>query len=942
MKGWLKSFIMPAVSGGCRWHPAPPPASRNRPATRLKDPEMSSKNHRLCSSLLLLFTTGLAFLLPGQPLTAQNQNLFDCVPNAAGDGWVCTPQQPPGPADPDRVGGVPGNAGTDRAPATADPIPVPSAVGPQAAVTAPPSSNSQSAPGRGNELDWVPRDRLTQGELANLPSNCCGAFIEPPREPVDAGEDPASTATYFESAAGFRRGPDDTIEFDGVVRVRQGSRTARNDQTTVIDGETGTVRMAGNVEFREPGVLMRGDTAVIDRESGSNRLDNARYVLHEYGAHGAAESLVYASASNQLTIVNGEFSRCEPESNFWRLSAASIVIDQQAGRGYARGTSLRIRDVPVFYYPFALTFPLSDQRVSGFLAPSLGSTREGGVDLQVPYYFALAPHYDATLSPRLIADRGILVNGEVRYLASWSMNTLNVAHLAGDKEFVTDASGTPTLLSPPGEDRWFIGFEHEGSIGDNWRTLVDYNAVSDYAYFEDFGSSGLNVASRTHLNRQGRVDFNSQLLSGRLNVQRTQVLDPLLDPRFAESDLNRPFDRLPQLLLNTGLPLPGRLRFDLSTQFTHFDRELDEEQLTAGQLQAGALVNGTRLNVEPALSWSVERPGWFVRPTARYRHLAYDLQDQGVFTDADAELGVGVFSLDSGLIFERPMDLGNGYVQTLEPRLYYLYSEYEDQSTLPLFDTTEYSFSFNQLFRDQRFSGGDRITNADQLTTAVTSRILDPTGRERARASLGQIHYFEDRLVGLSNPLQNWMPLYSTTSSSSALLGEFSYAFSDSWRASGDIQWDEDRQEVNEGSFQFNFQSADNLIFNIAYRYRDIVTLPGFLLSPEIDPRINQTDVSGILPLNNNWRLLGRWNYDHANSRNLETFAGVEYSNCCTTIRLVAREWVRQYQLFLPDIEPDRGIFFQFTLNGLGNIAGGGLSNLLSDSIAGFRDPYQP
>ena len=288
------------------------------------------------------------------------------------------------------------------------------------------------------------------------------------------------------------------------------------------------------------------------------------------------------------------------------------------------------------------------------------------------------------------------------------------------------------------------------------------------------------------------------------------------------------------------------------------------------------------------------------------------------------------------------MKLGDGFTQTLEPRLYYLNSDYEDQSTLPLFDTTEYSFSFNQLFRDDRFAGGDRVTNADQLSAAITSRILDGNGRERARFSLGQISYFEDRLVTLSNPLQAWLPLYSTTSASSALVSEFSYAFSEYWRMRGDVQWDEDRQEVNEGSFQFNFQSPGDLIFNIAYRYRNVITLPDLLLNPNIDPRIKQTDVSAVLPLNNNWRLLGRWNYDHANSRNLETFAGVEFSNCCTTIRVVAREWVRPFQLFNPDIEPDRGIFFQFTLNGLGNIAGGGLSSLLSDSIEGFRDPNQP
>jgi len=910
---------------------------------------MTATKHRLKASISFLISAGLFTLQGANQALAQDNNFFDCRPNASGDGWICesaVPQQ---------------SAPTDnRYQGSDDPLFEPQ---PQTSINEQPplpasapadavSSSQSSVPrDRGNELDWVPRDQLTPQELAQLQDNCCGAFIEPARVGIDDAEDPAAAATVFETEAGFNRLPDDTININGPVQVRQGNRTVQNDQATTISGTSDTVLMEGNVEFREPGVLMRGSSAFIDNQRGDNRLENAVYVLHDYGAHGAAESIVYSSDSNLLTIVNGEFSRCEPDSNFWQLRASNIVIDQQAGRGYAQGTSLRIRGIPVFYFPFTMTFPLSDQRVSGFLAPSAGSTRDGGFDLQVPYYFNLAPHYDATLSPRLLTDRGVLLNGEARYLADWSMNTLNVSHLSGDRKFETDSSGSPTLESPPKEDRWFIGYEHNGSIGDNWSTYVDYNAVSDYAYFEDFGSSGLNVASRTHLNRQGRVDFNNNLLQARVNVQRIQILDPFLDPRFAETDLNKPFDRLPQLALGTDLPVFGDLRFGLQTEFSVFDRDLNEDLLSQEQLQAGALVNGNRVNVEPWITWNLEAPGWFIRPTVKYRHIAYDLKDQGMFTEDDADVGAAAFSLDTGLIFERSMNLGNGFIQTLEPRLYYLNSDYEDQSTLPLFDTTEVSFSFSQLFRDNRFAGGDRIHDADQLTAAVTSRILDNTGRERARFSLGQISYFQDRQVTLSNPLQSWVPLYSTMSDSSALVGEFSYALGESWRVRGDVQWDEEQEEVNEGSFQLNYQSTGGIIFNAAYRYRNqnvlydpVLNLP-FAQLPNfgsIVPTIDQTDISGVLPVSGSWRLLGRWNYDHANSRNLESFAGVEFSNCCTTIRVIAREWVRQYALFLPNIEPERGVFVQFTLNGLGNIAGGGLSNLLSDSISGFRDPYQP
>ncbi|MEQ8953857.1 MAG: LPS assembly protein LptD, partial [Gammaproteobacteria bacterium] len=233
---------------------------------------------------------------------------------------------------------------------------------------------------------------------------------------------------------------------------------------------------------------------------------------------------------------------------------------------------------------------------------------------------------------------------------------------------------------------------------------------------------------------------------------------------------------------------------------------------------------------------------------------------------------------------------------------------------------------------------GDRFADADQASAAITSRYLDSNGRELARVSLGQIHYFADRRVSLSNPLQAWIPRYSPVSDTSALAAEFAFSLGRNWQLSSDGQWNEDSGEIDEGNFRLRYQADSDHILNLNYRYRQLVNSPLFILPPGIDPRIKQTDLSGVWPLGQRWKLLARWNYDHANGRNLESFAGVEYSNCCTTIRLVAREWVDENELFVPGVEPQRGIFVQFTLHGLGNLTGGGLSNLLQDGIRGFRD----
>ncbi|GJM13816.1 MAG: LPS-assembly protein LptD [Pseudohongiella sp.] len=908
---------------------------------------MPFKKRHLCTEIALVLSSGL--LLSTLSGSAQAQlPQYSCRANDTGDGWICVDGTSPGTNNVIRTTTRPlanTNNPTRTTTAPSQGQAVAGATGSQASAIdssavsdSQPPADDDTAPIRTTantqryELDWVPRESLSEEQLAELDTNCCGAFIDPTGRQKNELDRPADAQTRFDAEQGLSSSSQNSVTIDGDIVVQQGYRTIENDEITTINRTEDTVLLQGEVVFREPGILLEGSSAFIDNSAGANRVENAQYVLHEIGAHGSAESIVYSSDSGSVTIENGEFSRCEPESNFWLFRAESIVLNQEEGRGYATAVSLRIKDVPVFYYPGTLPFPLGDERMSGFLAPSTGSTRSGGFDFELPYYVNIAPQADATVSPRLISDRGVLTGLEFRYLAETSMNTLNMSYLGDDKLFDETTANVPGSDSPPTDKRWFIGYEHYGAYGRNWSSFVDYNAVSDEDYFYDLGSNGLNTTSRTHLNRQARLNFDSQYLRAGLNVQRVQIIDPFI----SSVDLNRPFDRLPQFHFDTDAYLGAGFRVALGGQITSFDRTLDESLLSQTQLDNGALVNGERINLEPAISWSAERPGWFLRANAKYKHASYKLQNQTTASVDDPDVGIGVFSFDSGLVFERAM--AGGFTQTLEPRAYYLFSEYEDQSLLPLFDTSELNFSFSQLFREDRFSGGDRIGDADQASIAITSRILDDKGKERARMSLGQIRYFDDRLVNLSNPIQSWIPRYSPLNQQSALAGELALSFGENWRLNSDIQWNEETEDLDEGSFQLRYQRDQDHLFNAAYRYRNLVDSPNFILPAGIDPRIKQTDLSAAWPINQAWKLLARWNYDHSNSRNLETFAGVEYSNCCATIRLIAREWVDEDELFVPNIEPNQGIFVQFTLDGLGNLTGGGLSSLLRDGIRGFRE----
>lgn len=857
-----------------------------------------------------------------------------CAVNAAADGWDCT-----------RAAGVQVRPAPDaNIPARRDP------------------STSEAAPasapvrGSAESLDWVSREAMSPAQRSALANDCCGGFVDPSQNSGTELDAQPSPATQFRSSAGLSQSAASTVELLGEVTVLQGPRTILNSSRivddrigdradkqpaqTTLNRDADTVSLRGDIAFREPGILLRGSEAFIDSANDRNTVNNAHYVLHESGIHGSATQVVYDSQSGLITLDNGEFSRCEPGNEFWVLRANAFELDQVNGRGIADAVSLRIRDITVFYYPGRVKFPIGDKRLSGLLPPSIGSSRTGGIDIEIPYYLNIAPQMDATLSPRLLSDRGVMLGAELRYLGKRSMNTLNASFLGNDKLFDAATATTLGSDSPAQPDRWFIGFEHEGQLGRGFSTYVDYNAVSDNDYFFDFGNGGLNVSSQTHLNRQARVDYRNSFMRTGLNVQRLQIIDPFA----AALDINRPFDRLPQFTLSAQTALGWGFKIGLAAEATVFDRSLDEALLSEAKINAGALVTGTRVNLEPEVSWSVERPGWFIRAKSKYLQRSYDLDRQAVNTAKAPDFGVSVNSLDTGLVFERATKSGG--LQTLEPRLFALDSGYADQREIPLFDSSELNFSFAQLFRDERFAGGDRVSNARQVSAALTSRVLDTAGRERARVSLGQIVYFEDRQVDLSNPLQNWAPRYSTTADGSAFAAEAAYAPNDRWRFLTDVQWDEDTQTVIEGRAQVRYRRDNSHLINLAYRERNLVSSPNLVLPPAvegaIDPHIRQTDFSAVWPLRANWKILARWNYDHSNARNLESFAGIEYSNCCAKIRVVAREWVNENELFIRNFEPNRGVFLQFTLVGLGNLNGGGLDRLLTEGIQGYDIPdYQ-
>ena len=767
-----------------------------------------------------------------------------------------------------------------------------------------------------SDIDWVSFDELTPAQQAQIAPTCCGAYVEPAL-PAASG-DPGQVNLGANTLNAI---DEDTIELEGDIEVRYEDLYLQADHG-VYDNANGHVVIEGDIRVRKPGMLLVGTDGEIENNGAVGRLNNASYVLHDDSIRGTADVIVYTDDNGIITIDNGLYTRCEPGDNSWAIAGSSIRLDQNSGRGVATNVKLRVGNVPVMYLPI-ISFPINDERATGFLIPTVGTTRNGGIDIATPYYLNLAPNYDATLTPRLMTDRGVMTSVEGRYRGRRSQSVLQMEYLPDDDLYDPAELLLPDPDSPPTPDRWQISVDHLSRLSREWTAMVDFAAVSDQEYFQDLGNAGLYTTTSSYLYRQGALRYQKNNWRFRAQALSFQ----LLDPNIAES--SEPYKRLPKLNLDGDFTNSFGLDYGVSAEYVNFDRDLDVDALSTAQVAGGVLVTGQRFAVEPELSLPWSSPGAFVTPRLKYKYASYQLDDPGNRFTTNPSRGIAVGSLDSGLIFERPLDSGN-LTQTLEPRLFYLYSEYEDQSDIPVFDSSNMTFSFNQLFREDRFSGKDRVGDSNQLTLALSTRFLNSRGQEKASASIGQIRYFKDRRVTLSNRLGE-----DQRTSKSALASEMTYQFADHWRVNSYLEWNTQENSLDVGNFQFRYQSDINHILNFSYRYRDV---DNRFTAAGIDRRINQTDVSAIWPLSANWSLIGRWNFDHANKRSLEAIAGVEYNNCCYSVRLLARRWIDNDALFYGNVDNNTGVFLQFELKGFGSVLGGNVSGILNNGISGYRE----
>jgi LPS-assembly protein len=686
--------------------------------------------------------------------------------------------------------------------------------------------------------------------------------------------DPETVPTDFEADQVLVEGPEEarkyTLSGDAVV-TNAGQRIAAD--VLRYDLGTGVAEAEGNVRYQDSAMLVGADKASGQVEKKTATLDNVRYQLIEARGNGTATKAQRLDADH-TALDEVTFSTCDPGDRDWEIVAREMQLDHAEGKGTARGAKLRFKDVTLLALPYA-TFPIDDRRRSGFLVPSIGGSNDDGFDFAVPYYLNLAPNYDATLVPRIITDRGFMAGGEFRYLTRTQRGELAGTFLADDDR--------------ADRDRWSYRFDHVGVFNRYFHGVADINKVSDPRYFEDFGD-GLTAAATSLLPSSAYLFGRGAWWTMAFGGDDYDVTDPELAPS------DEPYRRLPRLALDAEYPVVDWFRVGLRSELVKFSKD--------------DALEGERYDNTPYVAFPFERAAGYVRPEFGYRYTSYELDRP--LNDSPSR-STSIASVDAGLFFDRDASwFGAPARQTLEPRLYYLHVPFEDQDDLPLFDTQELTFSFAQLFRPNRFTGADRQMDADQLSLALTTRLIDDAeGRERIRASVGQIRYFDDQEVQLPGAPP-------TDYSGSDYAAEVAFAAG----RNTDVAWsqlydpNDDHTDLSAIRLQHRFADKRGVV-NATYRYRR--------------GEFEQVDLSSAFPVTDNVRLVGRWLWDLNDERTLEAFAGVEYDTCCYLFRILGRHYVRNVEG-----EKANAIYLELELKGLGSL-GRRSEEFLRQAIGGYR-----
>jgi len=687
------------------------------------------------------------------------------------------------------------------------------------------------------------------------------------------------TAQHMEGQKGNQ------LEANGNAEVHKDGQAIFADRL-LYQQDSREISADGSVRIEQNGDVMTGAHLEYNLDSGAGEITQAEYHLAENNARGNADVL-RMEGKGKYTLRKVSYTTCPAGNDDWLLSMGELDIDRTSHVGVAHNAYVEFKGVPILYSPW-MDFALNGQRKSGLLGPVIGSTTKGGAEVTLPFYWNLAPNYDATIAPREMAKRGLQLNNEFRYLGSGYYSELQLDVLPQDRIAKLTRSHE--------------SFMQAQNLGGGFSDTVNLNRVSDDAYFRDL-STTVAGTSQVNLLRDGALNYNGGWWNATTRVQNFQTLQDPLNP------VAIPYKREPQVVVSA-------------------QREVDEAQASFAaeyvDFRHPTAINGQRLVLFPALSYPLlSNPAYYVTPKISAHSATYTLGINNTAAQPNRSVTTPIFSLDSGMTFERETSLaGHGLVQTLEPRAYYVYIPYRNQDMLPNFDSALATFNYSQMFTENRFLGGDRVGDANQITLAGTTRLLDAgNGIELLKIILGERFSFTQPRVNLVVPGTTTTTLQTINTNKSDILLGVSGKMSNTLSLDALLQYNPSGLGTEMYTATGRYQPESGKIFNLGYRFT----------SPNINPNLSmrQIDLSEQWPIYGRWHTVARWNYSLLEKRMLEGLAGLEYNQSCWVARLVAQRFTTATQ------QVSTGIFIQLDLSGLAGV-GADPMDALRRSIPGY------
>ena len=609
-----------------------------------------------------------------------------------------------------------------------------------------------------------------------------------------------------------------------------------------------------------------------------------------YDFRGDAKAIFF-EGEDKTKLESSRLTTCEVDSNDWYIKSKNMEIDTKKDQVKASHASLDFKGVPIFYMP-STSFSLNKNRQSGFLSSTFGTTSKSGFEFRVPYYFNISPNMDATLTARYLGKRGPLADGEFRYLTENYSGINQLQYMNHDQ-----SSGQ--------DNRYFLKLTHQHQFGRGWSGSYDLQKVSDNTYFSDLATM-IQVTSVVNLPQRANLNYSGDVWKLNLLTEKYQTLT---------NASNSPYQRLPQVNLS-GKKDYDNFTLDLKSQWTLFERD-NKFAFTDSQQK----ITGSRFTMTPAITIPLTSEYGYIKPKVSANIRSYNLNNS---PDNNKDIITPIFSLDSGVYLDRNINfLNQSYTNTLEPRLFYVYIPYKDQSVLPNFDSGLADLNMQTLFYENQYNGQDRINDANQLTASLTSKFLDKNGKERLSAIIAQRYYFDDRRV-FGNDLTE-----AKKANSDIFMGA-SAKLPNSLNLDAMFQFDPTSNSLLRSTLGSRYNPEPGKMLNVSYRMIDNII--------DNNQDLEVFNAAGQWPLGNRFYSIGRYNYDLKSSQTIEVLAGLEYDGGCWVARSIFD------RISLPTSPtPNYAFFIQLELNGIGSLGSDAnkLNNFLYRNVPGLRNVNQ-